>query len=429
MKSEKLILKRNVEDIAYVIFGDARKIISIFSQEDIAEHSMESTGFDFICEIKLFDKIIQQEELEKLSKFINKEIKHPNPNTVHWLEKENVTAKKTKAIKAPNTLEKEICLPAFLDDYIFLNLGAVYAPDYLKFSKNLNLNREDVLIYLGTYFPRSFAETYSIFKNILQNQIIERTISEKDEINILDVGSGTGGNLSGLLLSIIEHFSTKKNINITAIDGNNEALIILEKIISQFRLIFDYNISLNCHYVTFESVDHLFQNAKQFLNSDLDFITSSKMINEIISNEIESYLNFYKNFSGQLAETGLLLMLDITAKVDDSCYLPILLNKQTNTFIQENGEKYMTLIPTVCAEFEDECKNECFCNNVFFVSHSVKKKDKSKIAYRVIGRKRFVLDVLSSISEKGDIIGWDSNMNPKCCINKTTCNERSAYII
>ena len=48
-------------------------------------------------------------------------------------------------------------------------LKGKFAPNYTKFNKNLNHHKDDVLIYLGTYFPRSFAETYSIFNNILQN--------------------------------------------------------------------------------------------------------------------------------------------------------------------------------------------------------------------------------------------------------------------
>ena len=52
--------------------------------------------------------------------------------------------------------------PEWLDNYIFNILKAKYSPDYIRFEYNLNLNKDEVLIYLGTYFPRSYIETNSL---------------------------------------------------------------------------------------------------------------------------------------------------------------------------------------------------------------------------------------------------------------------------
>lgn len=429
MNTEKQILIKNIEDISKIFFGDSEMNISVISKEESPEHLNIVTDYDFICEIELSKNEIGQEQINRLSKFLNKEVKHSgeNLNKVFWLVGTNGTQTQVVSKSKTNKLRNEISLPSFLDTYIFDKLGANFAPDYTKFNKNLNHNKEDVLIYLGTYFPRSFAETYSIFNNILQNEIIEKSIQEKEEINILDIGSGTGGNLSGLLLSLIENISQKININIVAIDGNKEALKLLEKIVFKIQLKHSLNISLNCHYVTFETITDLYENSKQFFEPNFDFIISSKMINEIITKDNDSYYNYYRHFAKYLNNEGLLLMLDVTTKIEVN-YMPILLNKQTNRFIQENEGTYKTLIPTSCAEFDNDCKQDCFSNNHFVVSHSKKKSDRTKVTYRVIGKREFVTVILSKIETKGSIIGWDNIGNQKYCnFISSTPNTQSAY--
>jgi len=158
-------------------------------------------------------------------------------------------------------MQTNVKLPVYIDELIFNKLNAKYKPDYTKFNKNLYLNQDENLIYLGTYFPRSYAESYLIFTNLFNNSIINETYLDKQEINILDIGSGTGGNLLGLLMGIIENLSDKININILAIDGNQYSLKILQKIIFKIKLQYNLNISLNCQYISFENIAELYQNS------------------------------------------------------------------------------------------------------------------------------------------------------------------------
>lgn len=424
MKNEKQILEKNVKEISKIIFGNSELHISVFSKEELFEYS--ESQFDYLCEIELSHEKIRQEQIERLSKFLNKKVQQTSQKVFWFVGTNGSTIKSIKKSKSKE-LQKDITLPQFIDDYIFNRLKANFAPDFTKFNKNLKHNKADVLIYLGTYFPRSFAETYSIFNNILQNDIIKKSNKEKVEINILDIGSGTGGNLSGLLLGLIENISQKTNINIVAIDGNKEALKFLEKVVFQIQLKYKLNISLNCHYVAFETITDLYENSKQFFEPNFDFIISSKMINEIITKDNDSYFNYYRHFAKYLNNEGLLLMLDVTTKIEVD-YMPILLNKQTNRFIQENEDTYKTLIPTSCAEFDIACKQDCFSNNHFVVSHSQKKNDRTKVTYRVIGKREFVTMILAKIENKGSVVGWDNVGNQKYCnFSISTSNIQSAY--
>ena len=48
-------------------------------------------------------------------------------------------------------------LPFYLDNLIYGEFfGAQYMPDYQRYEYNLDLSEEELLIYLGTYFPRSY---------------------------------------------------------------------------------------------------------------------------------------------------------------------------------------------------------------------------------------------------------------------------------
>ncbi|MBE9468342.1 MAG: hypothetical protein IMY72_08490 [Bacteroidetes bacterium] len=426
MRNEKQILENNVKEISKIIFGDSELHISVFSKEESIEYS--ESQFDFLCEIELLEKKIEQEQIGKLSKFLNKEVQQTSRKIFWFVGANGRTIKSIKKLKSKE-LQKDITLPKFIDDYIFNKLNASFAPNFKKFNKNLNHKKGDVLIYIGTYFPRSFAETYSIFNNIIQNEIIEKSYQEQEEINILDIGSGTGGNLSGLLLSLIENISKKANFNIVAVDGNKEALKFLEKIVFHIQLKYNLNISLNCHYVAFETITDLYENSKQFFEPNFDFIISSKMINEIITKDRDSYFNFYNHFAKYLNNEGLLLMLDVTKKIEVD-YMPILLNKQTNRFIQENKGTYKTLIPTSCAKFDSICKQDCFSNNHFVVTHSKKKNDRTKVTYRIIGKSKFVNLILSKIDNIGNVIGWDNIGNQKYCyFISSTSNTQSAYKI
>ena len=321
-------------------------------------------------------------------------------------------------------VQTNIKLPVYIDELIFNKLNAKHEPDYAKFNKNLHLNQDENLIYLGTYFPRSYAESYLIFENLFNNSIINKTYLDKQEINILDIGSGTGGNLLGLLMSIIENLSNKININILAIDGNKEALEILQKIVFKIQIKYNLNISLNCQYISFESIDELYQNSKVYFEKSYNVITTSKMINEILHDDNNAYYKFCDYYLPHLGDDGFLSIVDVTMKIN-SQFLPIILNKQLNKFIKNNVENYKTIIPTSCYINEEICSEDCFTNNIFYISHSAKQNDISKITYRILVNKEFADNILDRI-EVGSIVGQIQNKT-KYCYHTSEKNSITAF--
>ena len=100
-----------------------------------------------------------------------------------------------------------VTLPLWLDDYIFNRLGATYCCSRSNMSV-IDWNNVDVLNYLGTYFPRSFVESYSIFTSFLKKHAV--IYDCKKELSIFDFGCGTGGEIIGLLLALSEQCKSLK---------------------------------------------------------------------------------------------------------------------------------------------------------------------------------------------------------------------------
>lgn len=176
-----------------------------------------------------------------------------------------------------------------------------------------------------------------------------------------------------------------KKINIFAIDGNEDALIILSQIVSQASNHLHKEVFITTHKVVFDEI-----RAIDAIPS-FDFIITSKFINEIINRGEgrydNSYYIFVSAYSPFLKEDGVMMILDVTTKVGTSDFCPILLNKQVNQFVCENSD-FTSIIPIPCTE-RNNCQAHCFSQKEFIVSHSKASNDKSRVAYRILVRKPF----------------------------------------
>jgi hypothetical protein len=364
-------------------------------------------------------------EIKKLQSFLGKPI-FEIENHIYWFDGNRTVAIGLAEIEIlPERTEKKIdclktrtALPAWLDDFIFDHLNAEYAPDFKTFGYNLDSTKEDNLKYLGTYFPRSYAESFCIFDNIFQNMNYQNTLSENKSLNILSVGCGTGGDLIGLLTIVEKYCHNVSEIKIWAIDGNEEALEIFENIIRQFRFQTSKIIELHVIKNIFPSI--LDVDLQQIKEYTFDFILSFKMICEIIlsgagSND-NSYFDFVMKFTPLLSSKGLCLLLDVTTKAEhNNSFNPILMNWQVNQALLKL-EIFQTLLPLPCNFYEQVCMEQCFTQQKFQVSHKQKTNDISKVCYRVIGRVEFINRLVSRRKNVKYILQTDKqNMTTAFC--------------
>lgn len=370
------------------------------------------------------------EYLDKITRFLSKEINVYN-DCLYWYEGEeimniaNINERELMDTSCTSDnikyLKTNTSLPAWLDDYVFKTLNAKYAPDHEKFTYNLDLTKEDVDKYLGTYFPRSYSESFCIFDNLFSNEDYLKLFNNTDEtINILAVGCGTGGELIGLLTIIGKYCSCKRNINIVAIDGNKESINVLKKVLYKYEQVKSINISLTTIEYTFDDIISFNINTLG-TNTLFDFILCSKMICEIISigkglND-NAYYDYVCKFLPMLNDNGVFYLLDVTTKQNHSTYNPILMNSQIRNAIKTMSD-FAILSPLPCAIFSMVCNKECFYQKIFTITHSQAINDKSKVAYKLIASKKLI-----------ELLGVDKHENnrylihgDKICPN-TTQNE------
>lgn len=294
-------------------------------------------------------------------------------------------------LKEQDKLMNSTCMPAWLERHIYEDLKAEYKPDYIEFTTNLNSNKLKNQIYLGTYFPRTYAEFFCITFNLFENKIIASKFQKKNEINILSLGCGSGGDVLGVVISLNRFFGNIKKINITAIDGNSYALESLESIINETQKFIDKEIILIKKHEVYENLSTpIIQGENQF-----DFIITSKMLNELISLKKQNnvYYEFVKNNVRLISDDGFMIVSDVTAQSGNGEFNPMMMNKQINKALLENYN-YKSLLPLSCAYFDCQCKIDCFYQKKFIVSHKYVNQDVSKIAYRVIAQKNVVEEVL-----------------------------------
>ena len=238
------------------------------------------------------------EQVAKVEKFTNKRVFVVNQNLICLAEGENIGAVNSEGTS--NQISKHLdidesnkrvafrksktVLPLWLDKYLFEELGAQYAPEHTRYEYNLDLNENELKVYLGTYFPRSYAEIFCIFDNIFQNKYIYQAYKNKKDINIFDFCCGTGGELIGLLSALDKYFHDGKNINVIVCDGNEKALDYLHKIIDKAASLSRHKyrfVSIHKEIKNFDDVDKL-----DFPSCSFDIELCDKVCCEFISHGV-----------------------------------------------------------------------------------------------------------------------------------------------
>lgn len=264
----------------------------------------------------------------------------------------------------------EITLPQWLDDLVFKELKAQYQPRYSDMT-NIDDDKEKTLNYLGTYFPRSYAESYCIFSEYFKDN--DSDFADKEELSIFDFGSGTGGEIFGLLTALKELRPNLEIVKVKALDGNPFALKLFEKMFAEFKKHIDLQIeekTTPIHIDDFYDLSIL----DGVITNTFDIIVSFKAICEFVTKDQFERQNAYEHIAKfllpRLEDNGLMLLVDITTYNDTSQeWLPKMMDKG--------------LTDSNCRVI---AKNIGY-NQTYTITHSQKPgSDISKVAWRMIKR-------------------------------------------
>ena len=265
------------------------------------------------------------------------------------------------------TMQDKVTLPQWLDDLIFEQLGAKYCRSNSDMTV-IDWDKNDVLNYLGTYFPRSYAESYCIFSEFFKRNPDQ--FANKSELSIFDFGCGTGGEIIGLMSAISECLPQINTIHIVAMDGNLHSLRLFENIISEYgsrsRLYLDHRIiplTIDDFYDL-----HIMNSV---ISDRFDIFMSFKAICEFVTKERfeqqNAYAHIANTFLPRIKKDGIMVLADV------STY-----NNVSQEWLPRMMDEGITHSPCRVA-----LRNEGY-NQTFTVTHQKRTSDISKIAWRII---------------------------------------------
>lgn len=262
-------------------------------------------------------------------------------------------------------MQTELTLPKWLDDYIFKDLGAKYCTSNSDMTV-IDWDKDDVLNYLGTYFPRSYTESYCIFSEYFSKNATK--YADKETLSLFDFGCGTGGEIIGFAMAVKENCPGVKKITGYALDGNFDALDLYRDVANYTSEKIDINIELEIAPTTIHDIYDL-SDVSEIVDGPFDFIITFKAICEFVNKErfVEknAYEHVVSSFISKLKPDGKMLLVDVTTY-----------SNVTEEWLPKMMDKGLT-------SFNVKDKNPDF-NQSFYVSHSRKERDRSKIAWRLI---------------------------------------------
>ncbi|MCH4183314.1 MAG: hypothetical protein LKF48_09185 [Prevotella sp.] len=302
-------------------------------------------------------------------------------------------------------------LPEWLKKYIYVDKEAGNVPDFQKAQLNIDANKQDAIDYFGTYFPRSYAESYCIFNNLFTVKKYSSILSQNEKISILSFGSGSGGDIIGLL-EALSRFSKIRKIRIVALDGNKEFLLLLRQILQLKEIVNRYKICFEDILIPIQSDKDISFFCKKITES-FDFITSFKLINELYHSNIlenDCYELLTSDLSVKLKETGLFLLLDVNIPLKRK-YMANLMRDGIAHFVSIN-KGYKILVPIPCHFNKTHFCEKCRPRKSFDTPYKLE-----SVTYRLIGKTPFV-DKIYPVFRDGMYQVQTENYCP--CVHGTT---------
>lgn len=260
-------------------------------------------------------------------------------------------------------------LPDWADKLIFEDLGAVYCRENCNMTV-IDWSWDQIKKYLGTYFPRSYAESYCIFSEYFKAH--QDDYIGKSQLSIYDFGCGTGGGTMGLIAAIEDQLPAVSEIHVKGLDGNKYALRMFELVFNQQPNRRKIGFKFDVVPVKIDDIYDL-SVVTDVMSDRYDFVITFKAICELVSKqqfeERNPYGHVVHSFLPKLKYGGLMCLVDVTTKIGNE-WIPHLIDKG----IGEEGVEVIS-------------RNAGY-NESFYVTHSHAQNDLSKIAWRIIKAKQ-----------------------------------------
>lgn len=311
-------------------------------------------------------------------------------------------------------------LPAYLQDILFSSdsFGARYCQLREEAKSNLHADLDKIRCYLGTYFPRSFCESHNVHTLLLGLDPIRHEWLKKTELNVLDFGSGTGGNLCGLLHALTG-LDIRAQIRVYSIEGNTEALSRQADLLEHVREHSGIRIELHRIHKVFSNEPSAFasefRNVMDELPQEFDLIMAWKSLSELFivdqTSIHGSYGHFVEACAPRLSCDGVISMLDVTIK-SRGRWLPTVMSQELNRYMLQHDDIEL-IMPFGCAQKQGSCSSAgCYPKFNFPVVHRQCARDRTKFSYFAMGRS----DLASSIR---DTIPYSMPCPEECGRNHT----------
>lgn len=297
-------------------------------------------------------------------------------------------------------------MPEWLRSYIYDDLGGSYDPDRIEFQNNLESDETKNLRYIGTYFPRSYTESYCIFSNLFENGAYRNIVKEKQNLRILTFGCGTGGDLMGLIDAIEERLPWINDLTIVAYDGNFIAVDILRQIVTRQEIKCRFNLNVDYAPVPMREPKD-FDLYCNCIKQSFDLIVSMKMVNELFRRDVlttQPYKTFMEALACKLDNNGVLLVLDVPIKVKEQ-NIPLLLTTGLRNFLKANPD-YSVIVPIPCHTLGTKCNNRCYLTKTFHGAIF----SSEKVTYSLIARTDLSNTIIPAMKDALYLINGDGEV-------------------
>ena len=290
-----------------------------------------------------------------------------------------------------------MALDSKLEQVLFDEFAATYNIRRGAARYNADSDIAEVCSYLGTYFPRSWAEHTMIWEKLLQRPSIQSSLSSQETIRILDIGSGTGGHLYAVI-SQLRSIIKRSRIRVVAIDANERALEKQQEL--HERLMFNgVNIKYLPNRFNYDATTfgQQLQDICEKEGGNFDIILSSKFLSEMggyAITERKSPTGFFLNVlyvaDKVLLPNGIMSLVDVNIPVGDQHVAEHMRREIMEA--RRAGVDLCVVMPSHCGLYFEGCcqyNARCYMTIPFELCHKgcVGRNDISKICFRVLARK------------------------------------------